>query len=220
MIVYEGSVITCDATGSVRRFLVEDRGVVAFVGDALPQRFAAAPRTALGARSLAPAFADTHIHFMSHALFSTGLDVRASKSIEDTVRRVRDFAHARPQGMLIGFGASAHSVAERRLPTRADLDAACPDRPTFVVKYDGHACIVNSSLLRALPPRVASNRGFDAESGLMTQEAFFRVTDFVTAKVSLVKTLDDMLAAIDAMATHGIGMVHSVTGVGFPWTRT
>jgi hypothetical protein len=107
-------------------------------------------------------------------------------------------------------------VEERRLPTRTDLDAACPRLPAFIVKYDGHAAVANSRLLEQLPPRLAANRGFDAASGLMTQEAFFRVTDFVTSKVSLVKTLDDMLAAVDAMAANGIGTVHSVAGVGFP----
>ncbi|PKL07513.1 MAG: hypothetical protein CVV51_13715 [Spirochaetae bacterium HGW-Spirochaetae-7] len=50
----------------------------------------------------------------------------------------------------------------------------------------------------------------------MTQEAFFRVTDFVTGKVSLPATLGNMLTAIDALAAMGIGSIHSVTGVGFP----
>jgi hypothetical protein len=50
----------------------------------------------------------------------------------------------------------------------------------------------------------------------MTQEAFFRVTDFVTAKVSLGATLSSMLAAVDGMAARGIGLLHSVSGVGFP----
>jgi len=216
MNVYEGSILTCDAAGSVRRFLVEERGTIAFVGDTLPERFAGARRIDLRARSLAPAFADTHIHFMSHALFSRGLNVRDSKSIEETIARTGDFAKGRGRGMVIGFGASANSVAEGRLPNRADLDRACPDMPVFIVKYDGHACIVNSKLLGILPARIASNRGFDAGSGLMTQDAFFRVTDFVTSKISLVRTLDDMLAAIDDMAARGIGMVHSVVGVGFP----
>lgn len=216
MTVYEGIIIACDADGSVRRFLVEDRGAIAFVGDLLPERYASAPRIALGGRSIAPAFSDSHIHFMSHALFSAGLDVRTSTSIAETVERVKAFAGTQDSGIVIGFGASAHSVAERRLPTRSDLDAACPSRPAFIVKYDGHAAIANSSLLRLLPPRLAGNRGFDAESGIMAQEAFFRVTDFVTSKVSLVKTLNDMLAAIDDMAGNGIGMVHSVAGVGFP----
>ena len=33
MTVYEGSIVTCDPGGAVRRFLVEDRGTIAFVGD-------------------------------------------------------------------------------------------------------------------------------------------------------------------------------------------
>jgi hypothetical protein len=36
MMVYEGPIVTCDATGSVRRFLVEEGGAIACVGDALP----------------------------------------------------------------------------------------------------------------------------------------------------------------------------------------
>ena len=216
MKVYEGSIITCDAAGSVRRFLVEDRGVISYVGDELPARCAAAPRASLGKGSLAPAFADTHIHYMSHAFFSNGLSLQASKSVEETVDMTREFAQARGTGTVIGFGASAHSVAEGRLPTRSELDRASAEKPVFIVKYDGHACIVNSRLLGLLPARIASLRGFDAETGLMTQEAFFRVADYITSKISLPKTLDDLLATIDAMAAKGIGMVHSVTGVGFP----
>jgi hypothetical protein len=216
MTVYEGTVITCDAKGAVRGFLVEDRGAIAFVGDQLPERFSGVPRIALGNRSIAPAFADTHIHFMSHAIFSAGLDVRASGSIAETIASVEAFARSRTANLVLGFGASAHSVAENRLPTRSDLDSACPSRPAYIVKYDGHAAVANSRLLQMLPPALASHRGFDAGSGLMTQEAFFRVTDFVTSRVSLLKTLGDMFAAVDAMAANGIGMIHSVAGVGFP----
>ena len=133
MTVYEGSIVTCDPDGAVRRFLVEDRGAIAFVGDQLPGRFSGAPRVALGNRSIAPAFADTHIHFMSHALFSAGLDVRASGSIAETIASVEAFARARTANLVIGFGASAHSVAEKRLPTRTDLDAACPSRPASML---------------------------------------------------------------------------------------
>jgi len=216
MTVYEGSIITCDERGSVARFLVEDRGRIEYVGDKLPERYASLPRTGLGDGSLVPALADTHIHFMSYALFASGLDVRNCRSIEETAARIAEFAKARRDAVIVGFGASAHAVAEKRLPTRADLDRSCSDRGVFVVKYDGHACTVNSPLLASLPKSLASVRGYNAESGIMTQEAFFRVTDFVTSKVSLIKTLDSMLSAIDGMAAWGIGTVHSVTGVGFP----
>jgi predicted amidohydrolase YtcJ len=216
MTVYEGAIVTCDAAGSVQRFLAEDRGRIAYTGNVLPEAYARAPRVDLGKGALLPAFADTHIHFLSHALFSNGLDVRDARTIDEAVAKVASFAAARKDAILIGFGTSAHSVAERRLLRKSDLDRAAPDRPVFLVKYDGHAAVVNSQLLSLLPGAVSGLRGFDAESGLLTQEAFFGVTNIVTGKVSLGATLSSMLATLDAMAANGIGLVHSVSGVGFP----
>ncbi len=216
MKVYEGSIVTCDAAGSVRRYLVEDGGSIAFVGDELPPAYAACERVALGGKALLPAFGDTHIHFMSYALFSAGLDIMSVTSIGEAKERIAAFAASRKDKVILGFGSSVSSVKEKRLLTRADIDEACPDRPVFIVKYDGHAAIANSALLGLLDESYAKLRGFSAESGLMTQEAFFRITDFVTGKVSLPATLGNMLDAVDRLAGYGIGMVHSVTGVGFP----
>jgi Predicted metal-dependent hydrolase with the TIM-barrel fold len=216
MKAYLGKILSCDERGGEHKVLVEDGGRIVFVGDSLPPQYAQAERLELGSKALCPAFADTHIHFMSHALFSSGLNLRGSASIADEVAAARDFVRARRDKIAIGFGASAHSVAEKRLINRADLDEASLDKPVFIVKYDGHAAIVNSALLRALPEKIRSCRGFDAESGLMTQEAFFRTTDFVTGTVSLPATLTGMLKTIDEMAAKGIGLVHSVCGVGFP----
>lgn len=216
MKVYEGSVVTCDAAGGVARFLVEDAGKIVFVGDTLPREYVAAPREQLGERALLPAFADTHIHFMSYALFSAGLDVRATRTLADARDAIADFVRERSPSFVLGFGASAHNVREKRLLSREDIDAACPDRPAFIVKYDGHAGIANSALIAQVREKLGKLRGFDAGSGLMTQEAFFRVTDVVTGKVSLPATLGNMLSGIDVLAGYGVGLVHSVTGVGFP----
>ena len=216
MTCYEGAIVTRDATGTVARYLVEDGGRISFVGDALPDRYAAAPRVALGDKALLPAFGDTHIHFMSYALFAAGLDIRAAATIADARDMVAGFVHERKPAFVLGFGASANSVSEKRLLTRADLDEACPDRPAFIVKYDGHAGIANSVLIGLVSDTLGALRGFNAETGLMTQDAFFRVTDFATGKVSLPSTLGNMLTAIDTLAGYGIGLVHSVTGVGFP----
>ena len=216
MTVYEGNIVTCDDKGSVARYLVESGGRVAFVGDRLPEEYAAAPRTALGQKALLPGFGDTHIHFMSYALFSAGLDIRAAASIADSQAMIAAFRKDRDPSLVLGFGASANSVKEKRLLERADIDAVCPDRPVFIVKYDGHAGIANSALIGLVKEKLGSLRGFGTESGLMTQEAFFRVTDFVSGKVSLPATLGNMLSGIDALAGFGVGLVHSVTGVGFP----
>lgn len=124
MHIFEGAVITGNEAGTTARFLVEEEGRIVHVGDVLPETYRSAPRTALGGGALVPALADTHVHFMSHALFASGLDVRSAATVGDLADRVRSFAAARKDRIVIGFGASAYAVAERRLPTRAATTAS------------------------------------------------------------------------------------------------
>lgn len=216
MKAYEGRIVTCDDRGAVHKFLVEDGGKIAYVGDALPEKYASAPRERLGEKALLPAFGDTHIHFMSYAFFRAGLDLRGAKTIAEAQAAIAGFVRERAPAHVVGFGASAYGVAERRLLTRADIDAVCSNKPVFITKYDGHAAIANSALIARVKDKLGALRGFDAESGLMTQEAFFRVTDVITGTISLPATLGNMLAGIDALAGFGVGLAHSVTGIGFP----
>ncbi|MCE5280485.1 MAG: amidohydrolase family protein [Deltaproteobacteria bacterium] len=216
MQIYEGTIIACDGANRVHRFLVEDRGKILHVGNGLPEVWREAPREVLGECALLPSFVDTHLHFASHALFSAGLDVRTARSIEEMTEKIRAFIRERNDPIVMGFGASAHAIRERRLISRDDLDRACPERPVFIVKYDGHACIVNGKLIALLPRRFRSLRGWHDGTGEMNQEAFFKVTDFLTKKVSLPKTLRNMIGAVDALAAAGIGMMHTASGVGFP----
>lgn len=216
MRIYHGKIVTCDARGTVATRLVEDRGRIVFVGDELPAAYASAPVVELGARALLPAFADTHIHFASYALFAAGLDVRSAASIAELAARVRDYAREHDERIVVGFGASAHSVEEQRLVTRAELDAAAPSRPILIVKYDGHACVVSSALLAMLPRAISGMRGYHADSGEMNQEACFAAIEFVTRHVPLLRVLRGMLSGVDRLAEKGIGLVHAVEGVGFP----
>ncbi|MCE5263097.1 MAG: amidohydrolase family protein [Deltaproteobacteria bacterium] len=216
MKVYEGTIISCDREDHIYSHLIEDRGRILHVGHELPEAYRGAPREALGTRALLPSFGDTHLHFASHALFSAGLDVRSARSLPEMSDRIRKFAQENRDAIIMGFGASTHSVQEKRLISRKELDRACPDRAVFIVKYDGHACIVNGKMIDLLPRRLKALRGWHEETGEMNQEAFFAVTDFVTKKVSLPRTIRNMLRAVDAMAGKGFGMMHTVSGVGFP----
>jgi predicted amidohydrolase YtcJ len=187
MMVFEGDIVTCDDAMRVSRYLIAESDWIVYVGDELPAAFAKAPRTVLGKRALLPAFADTHLHFSSYALFAASLDVRAAATIAEMVELVASYHASHPRGVVLGFGASAHSVAERRLIERADIDARFPDRPIMIIKYDGHASISNGAMLKRLPARIKALRGYDEKSGHLLNESFFAATDFVTGSVSSLK---------------------------------
>ncbi|NPD31386.1 amidohydrolase family protein [Eggerthellaceae bacterium zg-1084] len=215
MTVYEGAILTVDAHDTVARFLVEREGRIAYVGDRLPEEFRDDERVQLGQGALAPAFVDTHQHLASFAVFNDGLNVSSARSNAQIQQMVSDYARHAEGSMLLAFGASPHSVGEGRLLTRAELDEACPDRPMMMVKYDGHACVVNTSLLRRIEGRVGGLRGFHADTGEMNQEAFFKTSDYLTGSISLPRLVRSIQRALDCLAARGIGMVHTVSGVGF-----
>lgn len=215
MKVYHGAILTVDRNDSVASYLVENDGRIVFVGNHLPEDYARAECIELGSRSLCPSFVDTHEHLASFATFNAGLNVMSARSNVQIVEMVRDFAMGSNSKMLIAFGASPYSVSEGRLVSRDELDSACPDKPLMLVKYDGHACIVNTPLLKLIDKNVCNLRGYHPDSGEMNQEAFFEVSNYMTNSIAIPELVRNIQHAMDYLAARGIGMVHTVSGVGF-----
>ena len=215
MKVYEGNILTVDANDSVCRYLVEDRGRIVYTGDELPEQYEKAERIRVPA--LVPAFADTHQHFASFSLFNAGLNCMEAKSNTEILEMIKEYVGRSKDKLLIAFGASPYSVEEKRLVSREELDSVTDDRPFFMVKYDGHACIVNTPLLNKVDKKVKNLRGYHPDTGEMNQEAFFAVSDFVTNSIAIPDLIKSMTKAVEHEAKHGIGLVHTVSGVGFPF---
>ena len=212
---YEGAILSVNKNDDVFRYLVEDQGRIVYVGNELPDLYKNSRKVNLGKCALIPSFVDSHQHFASFSTFQAGLNVMEAESNAEISGLIRDFA-ARSKGKtLICFGASPYSVKERRLITREELDAVCPDKEIMVVKYDGHACIVNTKLLNKMNDKVKDLRGYHPDTGEMNQEAFFKFSDYISSSLSLIELFSNMMNAVDFMAQHGIGMVHTVSGVGF-----
>lgn len=212
---YMGNILSVNRNDDVFRYLVEDEGKILYAGNDLPQEYACAQRVDLKGKALLPAFVDTHQHMASFSTFHAGLNVMDAQSNEEIAQMVKAFAAASKAKTLIAFGASPYSVRERRLISRSELDAVCPDQEIMVVKYDGHACIVNSKLLKRLDAKVKDLRGYHPDTGEMNQEAFFAVSNDLTSSLSLIDLFKNMQKAIDFQASRGIGCIHTVSGVGF-----
>jgi predicted amidohydrolase YtcJ len=217
MKVYEGTILTVDRNDRVAKYLVEDGGKILFVGDVLPDKYKKAKKVDLGDGCLVPAFVDSHQHFASFATFNAGLNVMEAESNEQIMEWAREYvAKNKKSKMIIAFGASPYSVREGVLLSREQLDEVCPDKPMCVVKYDGHAAIINSKLLEELDKDLKKERGYHPDTGEMNQEAFFVVSSYITNGVAIPQLIKNMQKAVDHEAANGIGMIHTVSGVGFP----
>lgn len=215
MKVFHGNILTVDKENTVYKYLVEKNGRIAFAGNELPENYKDCELIELGKKALIPSFVDTHIHFASFATFHAGLNVMEAKSNKEILQMLSEYAAKAKEKLLITFGASPYSVEEGRLVNREELDSVCPDKPVFMVKYDGHACVVNTPLLKKIEKKVCSLRGYHPDTGEMNQEAFFAVSDYVTNSIPIFDLVKNMQKTADFMASKGIGMIHTVSGVGF-----
>ncbi|MBQ7543027.1 MAG: amidohydrolase [Clostridia bacterium] len=215
MTCYKGNILTVNPSDDTAQYLIEKDGKILYVGNVLPSSFKDAEMIDLEGKTLVPAFVDTHQHFASFSTFFAGLNVMDAESNVQIAEMIRDFVSRSPAKTLIAFGASPYSVREKRLISRAELDEVCPDKEIMVVKYDGHACIVNSKLFKKMEGKVRRLRGCHPDTGEMNQEAFFKFSDYITGSLSLFDLVKNMQNAVDFYASRGIGMIHTVSGVGF-----
>lgn len=216
MQIFQGNILTCDGNDTVVQFLVEKDGKIKYVGNNLPRQYEGQPCRNLEGGALLPAFSDTHIHLSSHALLAHSLDLREAGSLEEIGDLIGKYLCQNPGKFILGFGASPHTITEQRLITRRDLDSFSRKRAIMIVKYDGHACIINSAMIYMLPNAIQQLPGFDREKGLLTREAFLQATSHITRQVSLKELGPQVLETVNEMADKGLGLVHTAEGVGFP----
>jgi predicted amidohydrolase YtcJ len=218
MKIFHGTIITCDSEFNISQYLVEDEGKIKYVGNELPTQYNENNETIeLGEKVLLPSFGDGHIHFSNWALFNSTFDVREAKNISEIGKSIIEYANRDKKAKVIfGFGHSKHSIEEKRLITREELDNIYADRPIYIVNYDGHSSCINSKTVELLPDDIKALRGFNKDTGQLFHEAFLKATDFISGKVPVTSLLKFILNGVDELANQGIGMVHTVEGVGFP----
>jgi predicted amidohydrolase YtcJ len=97
-----------------------------------------------------PAFVDTHNHLMLAARNILGVPVSTARDIPQIVSLIRDRAARTAPGQWIVTAADWHELqlAERRLPTAAELDQASTGHPVLLQR-GGHNAVLNSAGLRA-----------------------------------------------------------------------
>lgn len=217
MQIFENGIfISCEDKNKLFSVLIEDRGHILFTGDFIPEQYRNTQnRIDIKGQTVVPAFADTHMHFSSFCFFLDSIDVRIAGSFDDLADIIRRYENINPDAKIIlGFGCSAHIVREKKLPDKELLDKIT-SRPLMLIKYDGHASVANTSLIRTLPEMVTQDSGFNEKSGWLTHLAYYKAVNHITKSVPLYRLLKSFIKGANILAENGVGLVHTVEGLGF-----
>ena len=196
-----------DARPSAQAFAVENGRFLAVGSDAdLLAAYPDWPRRDAGGRTVVPGLIDAHAHLMGLGESLMGADLVGTTSRADVVRRLVAFAADLPPGLwLLGRGWDQNDWGDGEpFPTRADLDAAFPDRPVWLNRIDGHAGWANSAALRAAGIDPDAPAPPDMPGGAVVRDAQGRPTGvFIDAAEELVQRA--VPAADAAFADEALG---------------
>lgn len=158
VIYTNGKIVTLDESESVQQAVAVRDGRFAAVGSDAVIKALAGPETKvvdLQGRTVVPGLIDAHCHPMETVHLTSGwVDCRFPEvgSVAAALEAIKAAAAKTPSGEWIfaaGASASQNKFAEKRLPTKAELDAAAPDNPALFANGT-HLGVVNTAGLRKL----------------------------------------------------------------------
>ncbi|WP_428940663.1 amidohydrolase [Fontivita pretiosa] len=172
LIVYNGNLITLDRRRPRASAMAIGGERILDVGnDEQILRLATGDtqRLDLNGQTVTPGFIDSHIHLYAYGEhLLRNADLVGCRDIDEILSRLSELAR-RSEGWIQGHGFDQDKLAERRFPTRQDLDRVSRHRPIIISRICGHAVVVNSAALAVVTP--AERLAGDEDGGLYTENA-------------------------------------------------
>jgi predicted amidohydrolase YtcJ len=103
-------------------------------------------------KTVVPGLIDSHTHFLSMGYRLTHLDLSKTTSIKEIVESLENYIEKRnikPGRWVQGRAWDDQNLAEKRYPTRHDLDRVSPVNPVALTRICGHMIVLNSKALEA-----------------------------------------------------------------------
>jgi predicted amidohydrolase YtcJ len=125
--------------------------IVAVGTDAEIQPYVAANTKAvdLGGRLALPGFIDAHVHFLGGSFQLLQVNLKNTHDEAEFTWLIAERAKTLPKGRwILGGNWDEEAWPDATLPTRWMIDAATPDNPVYISRYDGHAGLANSLALK------------------------------------------------------------------------
>lgn len=162
LILKNAHVITMDSHQPMAQLVAAKNGRIAFVGDNGALDEWQGPRTKVidcAGKTVTPGFDDAHCHIYSFVrkLLSIDLSEPSIKNINDIRTAIKRKVGKTPPGdWITATDYNDFTLAERRHPTRWELDEVAPDNPVVLSHRSLHACVLNTKALELAGINIAS----------------------------------------------------------------
>lgn len=173
----------------------------------------------LNGNTMIPGFCDCHLHpimYMNYLLSPDFSNITNFTQFKDYIKQV---TKNKPRDQLIiGYNLSEEKFDDPILPTRWDLDDACPNKPLFILRYDSHIGIANSKALElagintfTMPPDGGEIR--KDSNGSLTGVISEKALELIFSHISLPnyeEMKEAFIQVTQTFAEKGLTSVHAI----------
>ena len=149
------NIMTLDPQRPSANWMVINGERIAFIGEEkhlIENIFSSTKIIDCKAKTIIPGFIEAHCHLRAFAESLLTLDLNPSngfRSLADINAAIKDLSEKTlPGSWTRGRGYNEFYLAEKRHPTRWDLDEVSPDNPVKLTHRSGHAHVLNSLALK------------------------------------------------------------------------
>jgi len=195
LVLLNGKIVTVDERESIVEAVAVKFGRILSVGANDEVKGLVGKETKvvdLRGRTVIPGLIDSHCHMTSTAIGAVDtIDLSEEagvRSIDEVKARIAEKARTTPKGKLI-FGSKEddYKLAEKRHPTRWELDEATSDHPVIISTVGGHFSIANSKafemagITKDAPDPVGGMFERDPKTGELTGGLHEKAREFLQA---------------------------------------
>lgn len=174
-------------------------------------------------RLVLPGFIDSHFHFYEWAVNFDSVDLSKSISFENMMEDLKlKVLETNKNDWILGYGFNESDWAEKRMPTRHDLDIISPDNPVCIWRCDLHIGVANSNALKLA---AIDSKTMDPDQGRIEKDIFGKTTGVLRdLALNLIKDvlpvpenekiLFNMESGISLLHKIGITSIHDIRLMG------
>ena len=223
LIVYNGKVYTADGSGTFAEAIAVRGNTIFRVGSNREIKRMRRPQTTVvdaHGGAVVPGFNDAHAHFVSGSLGLNELNLLDATTADEIGDRLRAYGGATLDQPWVRGRGWYYTAFPGGLPSRQQLDALVPDRPAYLVAYDGHSGWANTTALKLAgitratpnPPNGIIVKDASGEPTGVLTEAAMDLMDPVLPIPPREERLDSLRAGIHEAHRVGVTSVQNAGG--------